>query len=47
MWKDCHYIPALDATVTAEWYFTGRVHIVHDRQIEHSLISLSWVVYLF
>jgi len=22
-WWDCHYIPALDATVTAEWYFTG------------------------
>ncbi|KAF6017567.1 hypothetical protein EB796_024128 [Bugula neritina] len=21
-WWDCHYIPALDATVTAEWYFT-------------------------
>jgi len=22
-WWDCHYIPALNATVTAEWYFTG------------------------
>ena len=23
MWKDCHYIAALDATVVAEWYFSG------------------------